>query len=199
VKALAKGSFPAIHRQHERPRDIFGMHVVNGLHAKVWNADFFAIHQRGKHGKVEISLRVYGCPSWTDKMSRVKNGSRKIVFPRLLQQPVFDRRLANAIVAKGAARLIFRGWNYSTVPVDPDCATVKQVFHAASKRADELIGTRQVIARKVDYNFCAKPGDLFPKRAGLLFSHAIELKIRDRLPTRVLTIGLPRLTGDTSH
>ena len=177
MEALPKCNLPMMKCHQKCAGDVLRMHMMDSLHSKIWDPNFFTVHECGENSRIEVSLRVDGRPSRAHEMARVKNRDRESgVFP-LLDQIALNRGLPNTIVAKRTTRPVFSGGNDGAVSMHPDRPAMQEMAYTAAERLHQLLGALQAIACKVDHGLGHSLGDAFSKCAVLLFRDPVEMDI----------------------
>ena len=146
MKALPHGNTSARDGPNECLRDVIGVDVMHGLHAKVRERERLSGRKQGKDLWIEVSLWVNGVPPRSDEMSGMKQGYRKLISASLGQKKLLDGMLLHPILADWGPRRIFCRWDLAAVAVNPDGSAVKQVLDASFKRMNELLSALRPIA-----------------------------------------------------
>jgi hypothetical protein len=110
-------------------------------------------------------------------MAGMKNCNGQPARHRLLEKPVLDGGLPEAVVAKRLPRLVLSGGDDGTVPMDPDRSAVQQVAYATVESLRQLFGALLRVTCKVDDGIGSQFSYVSSKGAGLFFRNPVEPEI----------------------
>ncbi len=73
---------------------------------------------------------------------------------------------------------------------------MQKVSGIAAERLNQLLGTLQLVAGKIDHHVRIQAGNALAKASGFLFHCPVHLHPLDQLPGRVLPVGLLQAPAD---
>ena len=166
MEALADSAVRVPNGELERLRDIISVHVMHGFHPQIGKNQLLTIRELPEYHRVEVSGRVKRRPARTDDVPGMENRRSNHSPARRLEQPLFDRRFSDSVIAKRLARLRLDGGDDGAVAVDPGRSTMHEQRIAFLERANQVLRTVECEANQIDDDIRSEGCDAISECAG---------------------------------